>query len=99
MSYLDIQIDRFVNFDHFLHSRDPTPQTSELLPHKWEAISKGSPYHYMDIDLELRVDTRPFQERMTYLDLLHHSIGNNQRAAWNPDSEIYRFMKKAKLFR
>lgn len=48
--------------------RDPTRETSELLPVKWTPISEDT-LTYLDINQELTLGRRPFHDRMAFLDL------------------------------
>ncbi|XP_045782974.1 esterase FE4-like [Maniola jurtina] len=53
---------------NFVKYGDPTPQTSELLPVKWSPITEQT-YTYMNIDSELSVSTRPYNDRMAFWEL------------------------------
>lgn len=54
---------------------DPTPEKTELLPIKWEPVTKNSPRYYLDIESKLTLDQRPFQKRLAFWDLFLKAYG------------------------
>lgn len=64
--------------------RDPTPTTSELLPVKWTPITNTT-LPYLDIDLEMQLDNRPFHDRMAFWDLFYKKYGHFQK--WYKDTD------------
>lgn len=50
---------------------NPTPEITELLPVRWDPIVKTSPYYYMNIHSELKLEKRPFHDRMAFWDLFY----------------------------
>lgn len=60
-------------------TRDPTPSTSELLPIKWEPITKTT-HPYMKLDSDLTLESRPFNNRMAFWDLFHKVYVNQQQS-------------------
>lgn len=53
-----------------LTSRDPTPETTDLLPVKWVPATKDR-WNYLNIDSEVTMESRPFNDRMAFLDLFY----------------------------
>ncbi|XP_013163417.1 PREDICTED: acetylcholinesterase-like [Papilio xuthus] len=76
-------IDRMTTlWANFAKYGDPTPETTDLLPIKWDPITKDS-LPYLNIDNELTLGSRPFHKRTTFLDLFYktneHLLKANQR--------------------
>ncbi|XP_068627181.1 esterase FE4-like [Battus philenor] len=68
---------------NFAKYGNPTPETSELLPVEWSAVTEDV-LNYLDIDLDLTLKRRPFHDRMAFWDLFykmnsHLLKGNDQR--------------------
>lgn len=42
--------------------------TSELLPYKWEPITKDSPRHFLEINTVMSTGVSPFNERIAFWD-------------------------------
>ncbi|KOB69443.1 Carboxylesterase CarE-11, partial [Operophtera brumata] len=59
---------------NFIKYGDPTPQTTELLDVKWEPVTKTSPLYCMVIAKELSLITRPFYDRMAFMDLFYFFV-------------------------
>ncbi|XP_026326617.1 juvenile hormone esterase-like [Hyposmocoma kahamanoa] len=57
---------------NFVKYSNPTPQITELLPVRWEPINEGSPYYYLDINSELKLERRPFHNRMAFWELFYN---------------------------
>lgn len=68
-------------------SSDPTPETSELLPVKWEPITKGSSYHYIDIGSKLMAGKKPFHERIAFWDLFFETHWQHLRGLRTDDED------------
>ncbi|KAL4711656.1 hypothetical protein ACJJTC_011364 [Scirpophaga incertulas] len=56
---------------NFVKYGNPTPETSELLPVEWKPVTKTSALYYMNIDKELTLNTRAYNERMSFWDLFY----------------------------
>ncbi|XP_072941915.1 bile salt-activated lipase-like [Epargyreus clarus] len=73
-----LMIDRMTTmWTNFAKYGDPTPETSDLLPVKWEPITDSNWYYY-NIDSDLTLERRPFNRRMTFLDLFFKMYGQYQ---------------------
>uniref|UniRef100_A0A2A4JU91 Carboxylic ester hydrolase n=1 Tax=Heliothis virescens TaxID=7102 RepID=A0A2A4JU91_HELVI len=71
-----IVIDRMTTiWTNFAKFGDPTPETSELLPVKWEPVSKTK-QPYLDINEDLSLGTRPHHDRMAFWELFYRLYGN-----------------------
>ncbi|XP_073967344.1 esterase B1-like [Choristoneura fumiferana] len=64
---------------------NPTPAVSELVPIEWPRVTKEK-WHYIDINTELEVSTRPFHDRMAFLDLFFKKNEQFQRG-YEPEQE------------
>ncbi|XP_049865264.1 cholinesterase-like [Pectinophora gossypiella] len=66
-------IDRITTmWTNFVKYGDPTPETTELLPVKWQPItSKDSLHYYLNIDTEMKIETRPYNDRMAFWELFY----------------------------
>ncbi|KAJ8714217.1 hypothetical protein PYW08_007837 [Mythimna loreyi] len=74
-----LMVDRITTlWTNFAKYGDPTPGTSELLPVKWEPITKTS-QPYLSLDSDLTLEARPFQERMTFWDDFYRSHRDQQK--------------------
>ncbi|KAJ8714216.1 hypothetical protein PYW08_007836 [Mythimna loreyi] len=79
-----LMIDRITTlWTNFAKYGDPTPGTSELLPVKWEPITKTS-QPYLSLDSDLTLEARPFQEKMSFWDDFYRSHRDQQK--WLQDS-------------
>lgn len=56
------------------HFRNPTPETTELVPVHWPAVSKNS-RPALVIDTDLRVEGRVDKQRMAFWDLFYSVYG------------------------
>ncbi|XP_028031595.1 esterase FE4-like [Bombyx mandarina] len=66
-----LMVDRMTTmWTNFAKFGDPIPETTELLPIKWDPITKDS-YNYLKIDSVLTLGNRPYKERMTLWDLFY----------------------------
>ncbi|XP_072940725.1 uncharacterized protein [Epargyreus clarus] len=66
-----LMLDRIITmWTNFIKNGDPTPEKTELLPIKWEPITKES-LKYLEIDSELKMSTRPFTKRLTFWDFFY----------------------------
>nr|WOZ07770.1 carboxylesterase CarE6 [Agrotis ipsilon] len=63
---------------NFAKYGDPTPVTSELLPFKWEPVTKTS-QPYLNLDSEITLEGRPFQDRMAFWDLFYILYRDQQK--------------------
>nr|AGG20205.1 carboxylesterase ae17 [Bombyx mori] len=64
-------IDRMTTmWTNFAKYSNPTPETSELLPIKWEPVTKQK-LNYLKIDAELSLGNRPLNHRMAFWDLFY----------------------------
>uniref|UniRef100_A0A2A4JR93 Carboxylic ester hydrolase n=1 Tax=Heliothis virescens TaxID=7102 RepID=A0A2A4JR93_HELVI len=63
---------------NFAKYSDPTPQTTELLPVKWEPLTEEA-YTYMEIGSELSLGSRPAHDRMAFWNLFYKLNENKQR--------------------
>ncbi|CAH0592564.1 unnamed protein product [Chrysodeixis includens] len=79
ISYMDknpapedqLVIDRFTTmWANFAKFGNPTPQTTELLPVLWPAVTKDEQY-YLNIDADLTVGKRYFNSRVAFWDLFY----------------------------
>ncbi|KAJ8714215.1 hypothetical protein PYW08_007835 [Mythimna loreyi] len=74
-----LMIDRLATlWTNFAKYGDPTPSTSELLPVKWEPITKTS-QPYLSLDSDLTLEARPFQERMSFWDIFYRVYRDQQK--------------------
>ncbi|KAH9642996.1 hypothetical protein HF086_013557 [Spodoptera exigua] len=74
-----LMIDRLTTlWINFVKYGDPTPTTSELLPIKWEPITKTS-QPYLNIDANLTFESRPFHDRMAFWDLFYKLYRNHHK--------------------
>ncbi|KAH9642995.1 hypothetical protein HF086_013556 [Spodoptera exigua] len=66
-----LMIDRMTTmWTNFAKYGDPTPSTSELIPAKWEPITKNT-HPYLNLDSDLTLESRPFYNRMAFWDLFY----------------------------
>ncbi|KAI5643984.1 carboxylesterase family domain-containing protein [Phthorimaea operculella] len=65
---------------NFAKYDDPTPETTLLLPVDWQPIVKGSPYHHLDINVEMASGKRFEHQRMTFWDMIYKAFGQYERA-------------------
>ncbi|CAH0731222.1 unnamed protein product, partial [Brenthis ino] len=64
-----VMIDRMTKlWTNFAKTGDPTPHTTSLLPVKWMPIT-GNSTNYLNIDSELSMDVRPFNDRLSFWEL------------------------------
>ncbi|KAI5645599.1 carboxylesterase family domain-containing protein [Phthorimaea operculella] len=76
-----VVIDRMTTmWTNFAKYRNPTPETTPLLPVTWQPIVNGSAYHYLDINLELTSEVGYEHRRMSFWDLFYKSYGQYERA-------------------
>ncbi|KAJ8723701.1 hypothetical protein PYW07_007681 [Mythimna separata] len=74
-----LMIDRITTlWTNFVKYGDPTPSTSELLPVKWEPITKTS-QPYLSLDSDLTLEGRPFQHRMSFWDVFYRLYRDQQK--------------------
>ncbi|KAI5630868.1 carboxylesterase family domain-containing protein [Phthorimaea operculella] len=68
-----LMIDRMTTmWTNFVKYGNPTPETSQLLPVKWEPItSPDSPHYYLNINTQMKLEKRPFTKRTTFWDLFY----------------------------
>lgn len=50
--------------------RNPTPTLTQLIPLYWLPVT-ASKWHYLELDTMLRISTRPFHDRMAFLNLFY----------------------------
>uniref|UniRef100_A0A2H1WRP2 Carboxylic ester hydrolase n=1 Tax=Spodoptera frugiperda TaxID=7108 RepID=A0A2H1WRP2_SPOFR len=75
----EVVIERMTTmWTNFAKYGDPTPQTTDLLPVKWEPLTKES-FTYMDIGAELTLGSRPAHDRMAYWDLFYRLKGDKNK--------------------
>ncbi|KAH9633905.1 hypothetical protein HF086_009718 [Spodoptera exigua] len=75
----EVVIERMTTmWTNFAKYGDPTPQTTELLPVKWEPVTKQT-YNYMNIGSELSMGRRPAHDRMAFWDLFYKLNGNKHK--------------------
>ncbi|XP_063636058.1 juvenile hormone esterase-like [Cydia splendana] len=55
---------------NFVKYGNPTPEPTELIPIIWQPVTRDK-WHYLELDTELRVATRPFHARTAFLDLFY----------------------------
>ncbi|XP_063636056.1 juvenile hormone esterase-like [Cydia splendana] len=55
---------------NFVKYGNPTPEPTELIPVVWQPVTRDK-WHYLELDTELRVATRPFHARTAFLDLFY----------------------------
>ncbi|XP_063530717.1 bile salt-activated lipase-like [Cydia strobilella] len=55
---------------NFVKYGNPTPEPTELIPVVWQPVTRDK-WHYLELDTELRVSTRPFHARTAFLDLFY----------------------------
>ncbi|XP_041969252.1 acetylcholinesterase-like [Aricia agestis] len=73
-------IDRITTlWTNFVKYGDPTPEPSKLIPIKWTPITENV-LHYLDINTELSMGTRPFHDRLAFWDLFYIANHENLRA-------------------
>ncbi|KAI5645601.1 carboxylesterase family domain-containing protein [Phthorimaea operculella] len=73
-------IDRMTTmWTNFAKYRNPTPETTPLLPVTWQPIVNGSAYHYLDINLEITSEVGYEHQRMSFWDLFYKSYGQYER--------------------
>lgn len=65
-----------------LNFRNPTPETSDLLPITWPPVTKDTS-SYLNINTELTVESRPFHARMAFWDLFYKLYYTAQRGYRN----------------
>ncbi|XP_073967570.1 juvenile hormone esterase-like [Choristoneura fumiferana] len=70
---------------NFVKYGDPTPAPTELVPVHWPPVTRDK-WHYLELDTEIRVSTRPFQKRMAFLDLFYKKNERFQRGYEAPSS-------------
>ncbi|XP_022818112.1 esterase FE4-like [Spodoptera litura] len=76
-----IMIDRITTlWTNFAKYGNPTPATSELLPIKWEPITRTT-QPYLNLDSDLTLEARPFHDRMAFWDIFRKLHRNQHR--WN----------------
>ncbi|XP_050551355.1 esterase FE4-like isoform X3 [Spodoptera frugiperda] len=74
-----LMIDRITTlWINFVKYGDPTPTTSELLPVKWQPITKTS-QPYLNLDSDLTLEARPFHDRMAFWDLFYKLHKNQHK--------------------
>ncbi|XP_022835130.1 esterase FE4-like [Spodoptera litura] len=74
-----LMIDRLTTlWTNFAKYGDPTPVTSDLLPVKWQPITKTS-QPYLNLDSDLTLGARPFHDRMAFWDLFYKLYRNQQK--------------------
>ncbi|CAH1637899.1 unnamed protein product [Spodoptera littoralis] len=74
-----LMIDRITTlWINFVKYGDPTPSTSELLPVKWQPITKTS-QPYLNLDSDLTLEARPFHDRMAFWDLFYKLYKNQHK--------------------
>ncbi|KAJ8707441.1 hypothetical protein PYW08_010693 [Mythimna loreyi] len=71
---LDRMTTIWTNFAKF---GNPTPQSTELLPIKWDPITTTT-HPYLDINSDLTLGSRPNHDRMTFWDLFYRIYGKYQ---------------------
>nr|XP_021189793.2 acetylcholinesterase [Helicoverpa armigera] len=73
-----IVIDRMTAiWTNFAKYGNPTPEISELLPVKWDPVTKTN-QPYLDINQDLSLGARPYHERMAFWDLFYKLYGKYQ---------------------
>ncbi|XP_022817752.1 cholinesterase 2-like [Spodoptera litura] len=74
-----LMIDRITTlWINFVKYGDPTPTTSELLPVKWQPITKTS-QPYLNLNSDLTFEARPFHARMAFWDLFYKLYRNQHK--------------------
>ncbi|XP_022835133.1 bile salt-activated lipase-like [Spodoptera litura] len=74
-----LMIDRLTTlWTNFAKYGDPTPAMSDLLPVKWQPITKTS-QPYLNLDSDLTLGARPFHDRMAFWDLFYKLYRNQQK--------------------
>ncbi|XP_075972556.1 juvenile hormone esterase-like [Anticarsia gemmatalis] len=63
---------------NFAKYSNPTPEVTELLPVKWEPLTKEN-FYYMDIGSELKLGSRPHHRRMAFWNLFYKFNEQSQR--------------------
>ncbi|CAK1554319.1 unnamed protein product [Leptosia nina] len=68
-----VVVDRMTSmWANFVKHGNPTPETTDLLPTKWPAVTTDS-LNYMFIGEELKTGSRPNHERMSFWDLFYEA--------------------------
>lgn len=57
---------------NFVKYGNPTPEPTELIPVVWQPVTPDK-WHYLELDTEIRVATRPYHARMAFLDLFYRT--------------------------
>ncbi|KAI8439894.1 hypothetical protein MSG28_001357 [Choristoneura fumiferana] len=74
-----VVVDRMTSlWANFVKYGDPTPETTDLLPVKWVPATRDR-WNYLNIDSELTMESRPFNDRMAFLDLFYKMNENFQK--------------------
>ncbi|XP_063375036.1 juvenile hormone esterase-like [Cydia amplana] len=55
---------------NFVKYGNPTPEPTELIPVVWQPVTRDK-WHYLELDTEVRVASRPFHARTAFLDLFY----------------------------
>nr|WOZ07768.1 carboxylesterase CarE4 [Agrotis ipsilon] len=86
ISYMDkptpedqLIVDRMTTlWANFVKYGNPTPQTTDLLPVQWPAVTQGA-LSYLKIDSQLEVDRRNYKSRMAFWDVFYKLNENAQK--------------------